>query len=409
IFMLWLTTIACLAGTPARVLDVRLSKSPTQQTQVIFDLNQPVKHTIFSLKKAKNKPDRLVIDLENAKLVSEVEVATEQAPLLSKIRTAPRNKKDLRVVLDLKRPANNQTYTLKPSGRYGHRLVVALTDTQPKIVQAKTLTIQSTPRTAYFAPPVTNAPIARHPQGGRNVVVAIDAGHGGIDPGAIGKKGTQEKDVVLDISRHLYQMVLKEPGMQPAMIRVHDEYLSLRGRIKRARQAGADIFISIHADAYKNSKVRGSSVYVLSRKGASSEAAKWLAKRENASDLLGGVSLSDKDDVLASILLDLSQMGTSEASVHLANSVLNSLSRIGPLHRRSVQHAAFMVLRSPDIPSILVETAFISSPEEERRLASSRYRQKVARAIMQGVRGYFTHYAPPDTYLARKHGLLSKL
>lgn len=409
---LLLSAMLCQAATPTRVLDVRLSQSSDQQTQVIFDLNQPVEHTIFSLKKSEKKPARLVIDLENAKLVSDIQFKRGQTSILSNIRSAPRNKEDLRVVLDLTRPANNQSYTLQPSGRFGHRLVIALSETEkskPVPTPATRTVQQATQSAVYYSAPTTNPTITRPAQGGRNVIVAIDAGHGGIDPGAVGKRGTHEKDVVLDISRHLQRLIQAERGMQAAMIRVGDEYLSLRERIRRARQFGADIFISIHADAYKNSKVKGSSVYVLSRKGASSEAAKWLAERENASDLLGGLSLSDKDDVLASILLDLSQTGTIEASSQLAGNVLNSLARIGPLHRNTIQHAAFMVLRSPDIPSILVETAFISSPEEERKLASNSYRRQVAQAILQGIRGYFTHYAPPGTYLARKNGLFSQL
>jgi N-acetylmuramoyl-L-alanine amidase len=241
-------------------------------------------------------------------------------------------------------------------------------------------------------------------------VVAIDAGHGGEDPGAHGRHGTREKDVVLKIAKKLERLVAKTPGMRPVMIRDGDYYVGLRKRINRARQYKADLFVSIHADAYKNPRVSGSSVYVLSARGASDEASRWLEERENAADLVGGVSLDDKDDVLASVLLDLSMSGTIDVSTRVANNVLSELRRVGPVRKKVVQFARFVVLKSPDIPSMLIETAFISNPREERRLRSPSYQLKMARGILSGIKKYFKSNPPPGTYFAeagREHRIRS--
>jgi len=219
-------------------------------------------------------------------------------------------------------------------------------------------------------------------------VVAIDAGHGGKDPGAHGIKGTQEKKVVFAIAKKLAALINKQRGMKAVLVRKGDYYITLRGRMEIARKANADLFISIHADAFKNRKVSGASVFTLSRRGASSEAARWLANHENSVDLVGGVSLDDKDDVLASVLLDLSQTASQDISQLVAKEVLDNFGHIGKLHSHSVQKAGFMVLKSPDIPSILVETAFISNPQEERRLLSGKYQYKMAKAIEKGVVAY---------------------
>ncbi len=221
------------------------------------------------------------------------------------------------------------------------------------------------------------------PKTKNHIVIAIDAGHGGNDPGAHGHQGTEEKNVTFAIAKKLAALVNKEPGMKAVMVRKGDYYVGLRDRMQIARSAKADLFISIHADAYQNADVKGASVYTLSTRGASSEAARWLADSENASDLVG-VSLNDKEDVLASVLLDLSQTATQEASVNVASQVLKSFNNIGALHKDSVQKAGFIVLKSPDIPSILVETAFISNPSEEQNLLSSRYQTKMANAIFIG-------------------------
>jgi len=228
-------------------------------------------------------------------------------------------------------------------------------------------------------------------------VVAIDAGHGGEDPGAIGRRGTKEKKIVLAIARNLAKLVNKQPGMKAVMIRNGDYYISLRGRTKKARRANADVFISIHADAFRNSKARGSSVFILSKRGASSETARWLADKENSADLAGGVSLDDKDDLLAKVLLDLSQTASIEGSDSVAKRVLKGLKKIGKPHKNGVERAGFAVLKSPDIPSVLVETGFISNPYEESQLRKSSYRKKVAKAIFVGINDYFKRYPIPGT------------
>ena len=237
----------------------------------------------------------------------------------------------------------------------------------------------------------------------RNVVIAIDAGHGGHDVGAIGPKGTYEKNIVLQISRELAATINKQQGMRAILTRSSDYYVGLRDRMQRARRQEADLFISIHADAFKDRRVSGSSVYVLSQHGASSEAARWLAENENAADLVGGVSLGDKDDVVKSVLLDLSQTASIDASIDAADTVLAALKKIGKVHKPAVQHAGFMVLKSPDIPSLLVETAFISNPKEEAKLRSKRYQRKLARALTDGVMRYFNENPLPDTRFAENY------
>jgi N-acetylmuramoyl-L-alanine amidase len=234
----------------------------------------------------------------------------------------------------------------------------------------------------------------------RDIVIAIDAGHGGEDPGAHGPRGTQEKKVVFDISKKLAALINKKPGMKAVLVRKGDYYIKLRKRMEIARAAKADLFVSIHADAFKNSKVKGASVFTVSKRGASSEAARWLAQHENSADLVGGVKLADKEDMLATVLMDLSQTATKEASRNVAGKILKNFKHIGHLHKQGVQKAGFMVLKSPDIPSILVETAFISNPDEERKLRSGKHQQKMARAIFKGIVSYFEQYAPANTYFA---------
>ena len=237
----------------------------------------------------------------------------------------------------------------------------------------------------------------------RDVVIAIDAGHGGHDVGAIGPKGTYEKDIVLRIARELAAAVNKQHGMRAILTRNKDEYVGLRDRMHRARDRRADLFVSIHADAFRDRRVRGSSVYVLSQNGASSEAARWLAENENAADLVGGVQLGDKDDVVKSVLLDLSQSASIDASIDAADAVLAALKKIGKVHKPTVQKAGFMVLKSPDIPSLLVETAFISNPTEEKRLRSTQYQRKLAHALTHGIVEYFNENPIPETRFAEQY------
>jgi N-acetylmuramoyl-L-alanine amidase len=253
-------------------------------------------------------------------------------------------------------------------------------------------------QTPKSAPPV---PVKSLTTEGRDIIIAIDAGHGGEDPGSIGKRGTYEKHVTLQIARRLKEVIDREPGMRAVLTRDGDYFLPLRERMTRARRQQANMFISIHADAYHDRSVVGSSVYTLSTRGASDESARWLADRENAADLIGGVSLDDKDAVLASVLLDLSQSAAMSASVAAANKVMNELVGLGNTTNRGVKHAGFVVLKSPDIPSLLVETAFISNPGEEARLIDPKHQQRLAQAIHSGVRSYFWENPPPGTYFAQ--------
>jgi len=367
---------------PLQVQGVRLWAAP-DNTRVVLDVSGPVEHRLFTL----DGPHRLVVDLKNASIDSSLARTATRGGVVKQLRSGPRNKTDLRLVLDLEGPVKPKSFILKPNQQYGHRLVIDLFGSVAKAAPAP-----SAPRKVESQ---------SQPSQLRDLVIAIDAGHGGEDPGARGSKGTREKDVVLDISRRLATLIEKEPGMRPVLIRDGDYYIGLRKRIEKARDQRADLFISIHADAFSDSRARGSSVYVLSQRGASSEMARWLAARENAADLVGGVSLDDKDDLLAEVLLDLAQTATLEASVEVADNVLQEMKRLGKVHKKQVQHAGFVVLKSPDIPSLLVETAFISNPSEEQRLRSGRHQQQVAQAILSGVRGYFASNPPPGTLVAK--------
>jgi N-acetylmuramoyl-L-alanine amidase len=408
---LLLVTLPVIAvAKPVQIIDFYWEKLAQSQTRLIFELSAPVTHNIFTL----NSPYRLVIDLRNTQWTDSPK-RPDNHPLITAIRTAPRNRADLRVVLDLNQSIHTKSFLLKANNRHGHRLIVeintlshpsyAFSLEQPTL-SAKLRTPVTPIKPSYIPPPATTAtkrvtaPASR-PK--RDIIIAIDAGHGGIDPGAIGTKGTSEKTIVLAIAKELARLIMKEPRLRAVLIRNGDYFIKLRDRIKLARQYQADLFISIHADAYLGSEtVQGSSVYMLSRQGASSEAARWLANKENAADLIGGISLSDKDELLASVLLDLSQTSTLEAGAHLGQQVLKALGKVSKNHLSRVQRAGFMVLRAPDIPSILVETGFISNPQEEQKLNNPEYRRQIAQAIFEGVQNYFRHYSPLSTLLASR-------
>jgi N-acetylmuramoyl-L-alanine amidase len=236
----------------------------------------------------------------------------------------------------------------------------------------------------------------------RKLVIAIDAGHGGKDPGAIGPSGMKEKDITLRIAKELASAINKDPGMKAVLIRDDDVFVPLQERYMRARRQQADLFVSVHADAALNNAANGSSVFVLSTKGASSQAARWLADKENAADLVGGISLDNKDKNLSAVLLDLSQSATMRMSEDAAGNVLKSLKDLGKTHKHNVEHANFVVLRSPDVPSMLIETGFITNPDEERKLSDPEHRRRLAFAIVQGVREFFIEQPLPGTYYARK-------
>jgi N-acetylmuramoyl-L-alanine amidase len=384
-FCLWLVSQSIVLAASAEIQGVRFWAAP-DRTRVVFDTSGPVSHSVFALQ----NPDRLVIDVPAAKGSAGLRTGAEPTGLVKGIRTGERGDDGLRIVLDLKQPTRPRSFELKPGGQHGHRLVIDLyqSGNGKQAAATKSVTQKSTRL--------------------RDLVIAIDAGHGGEDPGAIGRRGTREKDVVLSIARRLAKLIEKEPGMQPVMVRTGDYYIGLRQRINKARKQGADMFISIHADAFHDRRAHGSSVFVLSRRGASSEMARWLARKENAADLAGGVSLDDKDDVLAEVLLDLSQTATIEASVDVADNILGEMKRLGKTHKSTVQQAGFMVLKSPDIPSVLVETAFISNPTEEKRLRSSSHQEKLARAMLKGIRNYFASHPPPGTVLAAREHVIER-
>lgn len=381
-------SVLMLSGNSVLAADIsglRMWDAP-DNTRIVFDLSNPTGYSVFTLK----KPDRVVIDLSESRLQTDVPGLADNHRVLKSIRASQRKKKDFRVVLDMKSRIQPNAFFLKPNDQYGHRLVVDLPHPElAEIVQPE------------VPVPKKSLNLDNESSGIRDIVVAIDAGHGGEDPGAHGRRyGTREKDVVLAIAKKLEKLIKQTPGMRPVMIRDGDYYVGLRKRINRARQHKADLFVSIHADAYKNPRVSGSSVYVLSARGASDEASRWLEARENAADLVGGVSLDDKDDVLASVLLDLSMSGTIDMSTRVASNVLKELGDVGPVRKKDVQYARFVVLKSPDIPSMLIETAFISNPREEKRLRSPAYQQKMASGILRGVKAYFKANPPPGTHFA---------
>ena len=370
LFLLLILNISVVFAAQTKVKTLRI-RSTAEKTRLVFDVSAIPEHKIFQLK----NPDRLVIDFKNAYLEKKLSQPAKKHALLTRLRTASRNKKDLRVVIDLQDKVAPKSFILKANKKYGPRLVIDLPIKNKKLIAKK----QSIKKSKTIKTVTRNV---------KPFIVAVDAGHGGKDSGARGKRGTLEKKVVFQIAKKLTALINKQPDMKAIMVRKGDYFVSLRERMRIARKADADLFVSIHADAFKNSKVTGASVFTLSRRGATSEAARWLAKQENAADLIGGISLDDKDDILASVLLDLSQTASQDISQLVAKEVLKNFGNIGDLHSHKVQKAGFMVLKSPDIPSILVETAFISNPKEERRLKSSRYQLKMAKAIQKGILSY---------------------
>ncbi len=372
-----LLLLTSLQAVAAEVSGFRVWADPTK-TRAVLDLNKKTSYKLFTL----DNPHRVVVDMLGSSIDIPLELDEEHAGLITSVRYGQPDDETLRVVFDLSESAELKSFLLEPTAQYSHRLVIDLYS-------------KSGRQKASLVKHVSDISIPN-----RDVVIAIDAGHGGEDPGAIGRNKTREKDVVLRIARELKKAIDAEPGMRAVLTRDGDYYIALRGRYEKARKARADLFVSIHADAFTKRSVRGSSVFVLSARGASSEYARLLADSENASDLVGGVTLADKDDMLASVLLDLSQSATREASNKVASDILRSLKRNGKTHKPHVGRANFMVLKSPDVPSVLVETAFISNPDEEKRLTEKEFQQNMARAITSGVRDYFYSSPPPGTWIA---------
>lgn len=378
--------LACLTGccllfavrlsAAVEVVDVRLWRAP-DHTRVVFDLSGDVEHSLLQL----DNPRRLVVDIADTRMAAALDSLELEGSPISRIRTGIRKGKDLRVVFDLSAAVRPKSFPLPATEKTDSRLVVDLFDTENRAEQAAVKSIEQL-------------------AGRRDVVVAIDAGHGGEDPGASGPGKLKEKRVVLGIARKLQSLLKSTPGFRPVMTREGDYYVSLKGRRKLAHDYEADVFVSIHADAFREPSARGASVYALSLRGATSTTAQYLADRENAADLVGGVTLSDKDDVLAGVLTDLSMTATLDTSLSLGGEVLARIDNVAKLHKKKVEQAAFAVLKSPDIPSILVETGFISNPQEARLLNTEDYQDKMARAIHRGIQDWFTTHPPAGTLFA---------
>ncbi len=378
-----LLSVVAQPAAAAEVQTVRLWQAP-DHTRLVFDLSGPATHKIFPLP----NPDRLVLDIPATTMKASLAALELEGSPVTSIRSGVRNGKDLRIVLDLNQGVQPRSFELKPNQQYGHRLVVDLYEAETakssKVDEATTV-LQMDMR--------------------REVLIAIDAGHGGEDPGALGPRGVKEKDVVLAISKELSRLLEKEPGFKPLLIRTGDYYVPLRKRTSKARLAQADLFVSVHADAFKTPQPRGASVWTLSERGASSEMGRWLAGRENNTDLVGGVGklrLDDKQGILAEVLLDMSMTASLTDSREVGGYILKNLGGATKLHKTSVQHARFVVLKSPDVPSILVETGFISNPQEAKQLGTRHHQLKVAKAIFAGIKQHFTTKPPAMTYLAWK-------
>jgi len=382
------------------VQSVRLWRAP-DNTRLVFDLSGPVEHKIFTL----TAPDRLVIDVTGATLKAELDKLPLKNTPVASLRAGQHDADTLRVVVDLHAPVAPKSFSLAPNQQYGHRLVVDLFDQATSARAATQPPATATPATpaAPVSPTLPAVKLPATASSKRDIVIAIDAGHGGEDPGAIGPGKVYEKHVVLQISKELQRQINAEKGFRAELVRTGDYFIPLRKRTEIARKKGADLFVSIHADAAPRTAAYGASVFALSDRGATSETARWLADSENRSDLIGGagnLSLGDKDQMLAGVLLDLSMTASLSSSLNVGQKVLSNMGRITPLHKRRVEQAGFMVLKSPDIPSILVETGFISNPSEAKKLQTASHQQSLARSIHSGVRQFFHENPPPGTYVA---------
>lgn len=420
-FMLCLMALACAgyaATTYAAEVQIAAARiwPAADYTRVTLEAPQPIRHQVMSLK----NPERLVVDLENvafnATLTSLAEKIGANDPYVKSVRVGQFKPGVVRLVFDLKAEVKPQVFSLPPVAGYAHRLaldiypleppdpLLALLETRdrtPEIavppVATATAPVEVRPpaeKPAARAPEISARADSRRPGPVRMITIAIDPGHGGEDPGARGKNGTWEKNITLAISRKLKERIDQEPNMRALLVRDGDYFMPLHTRVIKARRANADLFVSVHADAFTSSDARGSSVFALSERGATSVAANWLARKENEADLIGGVNLDVPDPFLKQTLLDLSQTATINDSLRLAKAVLGEIGNINKLHKSHVEQAGFAVLKSPDIPSILVETAFITNADEERRLNDDGYQTKMAEAIFAGIKRYFAANPP---------------
>ena len=390
------------SAAAAQILGVRVWPA-ADYTRVTLENDSNLKATHFIVK----DPERLVVDIEGLVLNPTLKelVAKIQAndPYIKQVRVGQNRPNVVRLVFDLKAEINPQVFALEPVGSYRHRLVFDLYPVQAldpiaALIAKGDWTDQLPPTTAA----IPDQPTAVEPKPGvdkpapltRMITIALDPGHGGEDPGAVGRAGSYEKNVVLAIARRLKARLEAQPNMRVMLTRDGDYFVPLHVRVQKARKVQADLFVSIHADAFVEARARGSSVFALSEKGASSSAARWLANKENAADLIGGVNINTKDAQLASVLLDLSTTAQISDSIKLAKAVLGEIGGINRLHKNAVEQAGFAVLKAPDIPSILIETAFISNPEEEAKLNDEGYQQQLAEAILKGIQRYFANNPP---------------
>jgi N-acetylmuramoyl-L-alanine amidase len=398
---LWWNT----AANAAAIASARLW--PAQEyTRLILESSSPVPHQMLAMK----NPERLVLDLEDIELTSELAQLGQRVqpndPYIQAIRVARFKPGVVRLVLELKTEVDPQLFALQPVADYGYRVVLdlyPLTPTDPFMALLDFEKGGTHDSAIDVVPPDRFGPTERGSSANpskpraasrRPIIVAVDPGHGGEDPGAVGPRGTCEKNVTLAIAKRLVAMLNAEPNMRAMLTRDDDYFVPLNVRVQKARRVQADLFISIHADAFSTPTARGSSVFALSEHGATSAAARWLAQRENQADLIGGVNLDNKDRFLARTLLDLSQTAQINDSLRVGRSVLDGIGAVNSLHKGSVEQAGFAVLKAPDIPSILVETAFISNPDEELKLKSDKYQQKFAESIFSGVKRYFAQNPP---------------
>lgn len=368
VIILLLIAMPVLSAT--EVEDMRLWSGPNH-TRAVFDLSGKTEYKLFQL----DNPSRVVIDLPKAKLKKRLRIKKNRD--IKAVRHSEK-KGQVRIVLDLKKSLKSKSFLLKPTGKYGYRLVVDL----KRKVKEKPKSVDQ-----MLKP-------------NRDVIIAIDAGHGGEDPGAIGLAGTKEKEVNLNVSKKLARQINLQKGMKALLIREGDYYIKLRSRFEKARKKNADLFISIHADSFHDKRVRGASVYILSKKGASSEAAKWLAKSENKADAIGGVLIEDKKDDLSKVLYDLSQNAALEESHKAAKAVHASIKKVSKMHGHGFGQAAFVVLKSPDVPSMLIETGYISNSQDEKNLNNKKHVDKLVKQIAAGIRNYFYQSPPPNTWIA---------
>lgn len=375
---------AIIFAAPALTADIesaRVWRAP-DNTRLVFDISDGFDYKVFSL----DNPRRLVIDIKDVSLKTDLSALDIAPTPISKIRSGIRAGSDLRIVLELNSQVRVEDFTLKANEQYGDRLVVDLFDTVKVEKQVSKV-----------------APVANRP-----IVISIDAGHGGEDPGAVGPKRIFEKVVVLQIAQRLDKLFDNHPDFRGELVRTGDYYLAHRKRTGIARESRADFFISIHADAFTNPQANGASVYALSTRGATSEAARFLAKKENRADLIGGaegsLNLDNKDAALAEVLLDLSMTATLSSSLEAGKYVLKNMGGVARLHKKRVEQAGFLVLKSPDIPSLLIETGFISNPKEARLLSTPSYQQRMATAIYDGLVSYYMDNTPEGTSLAANKG-----